>query len=144
MRASGAQEASLLEKAAQQEMVGEVKPGLRQTLESFQPLTRDLLREKNLVEKMPIIFGTVLVTSGASVLGDALMHWANVEVCKEIENQYFHRNEMFQIPDNIKPDLYKEIQRVLTLAAGFPIDTFGSLGSGEYCANIGRTAPTAT
>lgn len=139
MRATEAQEALLLEKAAQQEMVGEVKPGLRQRLESFQPLIRDLLRQKNLVEKMPIILGRVLVTSGASVLGDALMDWAFVEVSKEIEDEYFHRNEMFQIPDNIKPDLYKEIQRVLTLSAGFPIDTFGSLGLGEYCAKIGRT-----
>ncbi|KAJ5792042.1 uncharacterized protein N7503_008020 [Penicillium pulvis] len=134
-----AQEVSLLEKAEQQKMVGEVKPGLRQMLESCQPLIKDLLRQKNLVEKMPIILGKVLVTSGASLLGNALMDWAFVEVSSEIEKQFFHPNEMFEIPAKIRPHLFKEMQRNITLPAGFKLDTLGSLESGEYCVKIGRT-----
>lgn len=86
-----AQLTSLLEKAKQQEMMGEIKPKLRDMLETLQLEITDLLRQRNLVEKMPFILGKVLVTSGASVLGDALMDWAFIEVSKEIENQYFHQ-----------------------------------------------------
>ncbi|KAJ5540499.1 hypothetical protein N7494_005575 [Penicillium frequentans] len=120
-----AQLTSLLEKAKQQEMMGEIKPKLRDMLETLQLEITDLLRQRNLVEKMPFILDKVLVTSGASVLGDALMDWVFIEVSKEIENQYFHQNY--------------EMQRVFTLSTGFPIDTFSSLRSGEYCAKIGRT-----
>ncbi|KAJ6103189.1 hypothetical protein N7486_005616 [Penicillium sp. IBT 16267x] len=126
-------------KVEQQEIKGEVKAGLQQMLEKIRLIIADLERQQNLVEKMPIILGKVLVTSGALVLRNNLMDWAFVEVSKEIENEYFKANEMFENPDNIRLDLYKEIPGSITVPAGFKIDTFGSLGSGNYCAKIGRT-----
>ncbi|KAJ5936233.1 hypothetical protein N7454_005531 [Penicillium verhagenii] len=88
---------------------------------------------------MPEILGTLLVTSGKSILGDRLTDWAFVKISEEAE-MAFGPNSMLAVPSTLDPANYQEVADTGgTINEGELINEFGSLTDGQFCTKIGRT-----
>lgn len=89
------------------------------------------------VRSMPLCLGTVVASSGKSLIESRILDWAFIQLEDEVSAKFFGPNRMPAIPQSLTP--WEFGYRAIAQAAGLPLEKFGDIQKNDYYIKVGRT-----